>query len=40
MLREVRSLKARGLCAEKTDDGKRYLNAYAALYNVLSQDLG
>ena len=40
MLREFRSMKVRELRAEKTDDGKRYLNGYAALYNVLSEDLG
>ena len=40
MLREYRSMKVRELRAEKTDDGKRYLNGYAALYNQLSEDLG
>lgn len=40
MLREFRSLKARELRAEKSDEGKRYLSGYAANYNVLSDDLG
>ena len=32
-------MKVRELRAEETDDGKRDLNGYAALYNLLSEDL-
>jgi HK97 family phage prohead protease len=39
MKREFRSLKARELRAEKTEDGKQYLSGYAATFNTLSEEL-
>lgn len=39
-MREVRSIKARELRVENTEDGKRYLSGYAATFNTLSNDMG